>query len=173
MSIDWLASTQVANNLGGTGPGPDPTNCQCLRYQSIGHHLGASIDLVVRVAPGSTYQATGDPTANRKLPRLGQITMRQGTYTDFEITFEYTPPSAGRRLQQGSPIFFQNTYLTVMDLEAFGGERREYIYLRDATEIFLTPGTQIVRGPPSISPADGYNEMFYGRRVVGTWNDPE
>ena len=91
--------------------------------------------MVVRVAPGSSYQLANVASPNEKLPRLGRIAMRQGTYTDLEITYEYTRPGAGRRLQQGNPIFFENAYLTIMDIEAFGGSRTEYVYFRDHAEI--------------------------------------
>ena len=33
----------------------------------------------------------------------------------------------GRRLQQGPAIFFANTYLTIMDIEAFGRSGYEYV----------------------------------------------
>jgi hypothetical protein len=86
MNTNWLAASQTANNLGNQGPGDDPFYCECLRFAGIGTYNGASVDLVISVAPDSTYHAdqTLNAQSNVKLPRLGQISMQQGTYTDFE-----------------------------------------------------------------------------------------
>ena len=43
--IDLFGAEQIANNLGGKGPGTE--GCDCLRYQRAGTYQGKSIDLVI------------------------------------------------------------------------------------------------------------------------------
>ena len=171
---------QTANNLLGRGPGPDPTGCNCVRYRGVGTLYGDLVDLVVRVAPGSNYNPPGFPFDNVKLDAYGRLTLRESTYTDFEISYEYT-----ERLPTG-PITLPSVYLSVLDLEAKGGGRAEYVYLRDFVEVFLSPDTTVARIPlfngrrrrqlqqqqQMASPPDGYTDMFVGTRAADVANNP-
>ena len=53
VEVDFFSSTLVRNNLGNEGPvRSDPEE---MRFSPVGRVDGRDIDLVVTVAPGSTY----------------------------------------------------------------------------------------------------------------------
>ena len=186
MQTDYSRATLVANNLGGYGPGPDPTNCSCVRLQGIGMFEGHSVDLFIRVAPDSTYHPIAPGSScdhSTLLAHSLRIPMQQGTYSDFEITYEFTttpPPRPGVTPRPPGPLPLENVYLTVMDLERTSptlGEKEKYVYLSDFTELFTSPTTLIRRSRPMNElPSSNFTEMFvadyFGGSGLAMHDDP-
>lgn len=168
---DWTLHNNLQfNNLGGMGPvTTDPPE---LRYSNV-FKTGwdqQPIDLVVKVAEGSTYKVANTtlnglwPTLPAGQPdhtQMGQLNVKCGTETTFD--FEFVKSGTNE------PYNLSNVLFTVYDLDQHAGyENHEYV-------VFPQPVTNwtLTQSPPTEVRKSGQNDgtLEFQSTTVGHLDD--
>jgi len=120
-SLDWAASCGeplydldldggdvLANNLGGRGPGNGTS--ETLRYGSVTYKDGRAVDLVLSVAPGSTYAVADDfADYQGRAGAFGQVNVRDNSTASLVFSFVDAATSA--------PVELERFYVTFFDVD--------------------------------------------------------